>query len=150
MPSPILPVTIKQSPKHSFLDPTPPISSPTSINPAMLLKQEIIDDPETRILISSPFDEETAISTKPLLSRSSSFVGTTTTAFTSADSYQQRRRRIVSDTSLPSLSDTGSPRQSVSREMGHAAVETFLLTRLSLKLLTYLGYIFLYYCVFDT
>ncbi|XP_043813329.1 probable isoprenylcysteine alpha-carbonyl methylesterase ICMEL1 isoform X3 [Manihot esculenta] len=107
MPSPILPVTIKQSPKHSFLDPTPPISSPTSINPAMLLKQEIIDDPETRILISSPFDEETAISTKPLLSRSSSFVG--------------------------------SPRQSVSREMGHAAVETFLLTRLSLKLLTYLG-----------
>ncbi|XP_021669299.2 probable isoprenylcysteine alpha-carbonyl methylesterase ICMEL1 isoform X2 [Hevea brasiliensis] len=107
MPSPILPVTVKQSPEHSFLDPSPSLSPPTSANSIMLLKQEILDDPTARLLISSPFDEETAVSTKPLLSRSSSFVG--------------------------------SPRQSVSREIGHAAAETFLLTRLSLKLLRYLG-----------
>ncbi|EEF47622.1 probable isoprenylcysteine alpha-carbonyl methylesterase ICMEL1 isoform X2 [Ricinus communis] len=107
-PNPILPLTVKQSSKglkpNSYFDqPSPPSPAATT---AMLLKQEILnfDDPTARFLI----DEETSISSKPLLSRTSSFAG--------------------------------SPRaQSISQEVGHAAAETFLVTRLSLKLLTFLG-----------
>ncbi|XP_015571939.1 probable isoprenylcysteine alpha-carbonyl methylesterase ICMEL1 isoform X1 [Ricinus communis] len=145
-PNPILPLTVKQSSKglkpNSYFDqPSPPSPAATT---AMLLKQEILnfDDPTARFLI----DEETSISSKPLLSRTSSFAGTTTITTTSSSSvnsyHQQRRRRIASESSIPSLFDdiTGSPRaQSISQEVGHAAAETFLVTRLSLKLLTFLG-----------
>ncbi|XP_055961193.1 isoprenylcysteine alpha-carbonyl methylesterase ICME-like isoform X2 [Mercurialis annua] len=114
MPSlnPILPVTIKQpySKPNSYLDPPDP----------MLLQQEIFnfDDPTGNFLVSSQFDEEKETNfsiSKPLLSRTSSFAG----------------------------SDGGgdaTPRgQSIGQEVGHAAAETFLVTRLSLKLLSYLG-----------
>ncbi|XP_037497095.1 probable isoprenylcysteine alpha-carbonyl methylesterase ICMEL1 isoform X2 [Jatropha curcas] len=135
MPSPILPLTINQSSKSSsFLHPIPPAPMPTS---SILLKQGILDDSTSRLLISSSFHEEI----KPLLPRTSSFADTTaTTASTSANSYQQqRRRRVASDSNLPDLSDAGSQHQSFSRDVGHAASETFLLTRLTLKLLRYLG-----------
>ncbi|KAJ6718681.1 ISOPRENYLCYSTEINE ALPHA-CARBONYL METHYLESTERASE ICMEL1-RELATED, partial [Salix purpurea] len=88
-------------------------------------------------LESSPFEDETIISVRPLLSRTPSFAGTTTT---SSASYQQRRRRVASENSLPSLSDDSfGQRPSPAREVDHAASETFLLTRLSLKLLRYMG-----------
>ncbi|XP_011008823.1 PREDICTED: probable isoprenylcysteine alpha-carbonyl methylesterase ICMEL1 isoform X2 [Populus euphratica] len=102
MPSHILPVTnpnLHSSQQHSYLriDPT-----------TMLLKQ---DDPITSTrLVSSPFEDETIISVRPLLSRTPSFA----------------------DESI-------GQRQSLAREVDHAAPETFLLTRLSLKLLRYMG-----------
>lgn len=101
----------------------------------MPLKQ---GDPITSTrLESSPFEDETIISVRPLLSRTPSFAGTTTT---SSASYQQRRRRVASENSLPSLSDDSfGQRPSPAREVDHAASETFLLTRLSLKLLRYMG-----------
>jgi prenylcysteine alpha-carboxyl methylesterase len=131
MPSHILPVTnpnLHSSKQHSYLriDPT-----------TMPLKQ---DDPiaSTR-LVSSPFEDETIISVRPLLSRTPSFAGTTTTS--SSASYQQRRRRVASENSLSSLSDESiGQRQSLAREVDRAAPETFLLTRLGLKLLRYMGY----------
>ncbi|KAB5538266.1 hypothetical protein DKX38_015799 [Salix brachista] len=128
MPSHILPVTnpsLHSSKQHSYL----------RIDPTMPLKQ---GDPITSTrLESSPFEDETIISVRPLLSRTPSFAGTTTT---SSASYQQRRRRAASENSLPSLSDDSfSQRPSPAREVDHAASETFLLTRLSLKLLRYMG-----------
>lgn len=131
MPSHILPVTnpnLHSSKQHPYLriDPT---TTP--------LKQ---DDPITSTgLDSSPFEDETIISVRPLLSRTPSFAGTTTTS--SSASYQQRRRRVASENSLPSLSnDSFGQRPSLARGVDHAASETFLLTRLSLKLLRYMGY----------
>lgn len=130
MPSHILPVTnpnLHSSKQHSYLriDPT-----------TMALKQ---DDPITSTrLVSSPFEDETIISVRPLLSRTPSFAGTTTTS--SSASYQQRRRRVASENSLSSLSDESiGQRQSLAREVDRAAPETFLLTRLGLKLLRYMG-----------
>ncbi|XXG74313.1 hypothetical protein AAC387_Pa07g3069 [Persea americana] len=49
-------------------------------------------------------------------------------------SNHQRRRRLASDNPL-----RPARRTSFSRDVGHAAAETFLLTRLSFKLLRYLG-----------
>lgn len=130
MPSHILPVTnpnLHSSKQHSYLriDPT-----------TMPLKQ---DDPITSTrLVSSPFEDETIISVRPLLSRTPSFAVTTTTS--SSASYQQRRRRVASENSLSSLSDESiGQRQSLAREVDRAAPETFLLTRLGLKLLRYMG-----------
>ncbi|XP_050225301.1 isoprenylcysteine alpha-carbonyl methylesterase ICME-like isoform X1 [Mercurialis annua] len=149
MPSlnPILPVTIKQpySKPNSYLDPPDP----------MLLQQEIFnfDDPTGNFLVSSQFDEEKETNfsiSKPLLSRTSSFAGiSSVSSATTVVNSEQRRRRIASESSIPSLLDdvSGSdgggdatPRgQSIGQEVGHAAAETFLVTRLSLKLLSYLG-----------
>ncbi|XVE53383.1 hypothetical protein DITRI_Ditri02bG0199900 [Diplodiscus trichospermus] len=126
MPSPILPIS-----NH-------PSSSASATT--MLLKAEIEADPSKTLLISSQFDTEKAIPIKPLLPRASSYSSTIDINDSAVFTYnqQQRRRRISSDSSLSLLAD-GSPRHSLSREVGHAAAETFLLTRLSLKLLSYLG-----------
>ncbi|KAA8529229.1 hypothetical protein F0562_033972 [Nyssa sinensis] len=86
----------------------------------------------TRLLISSPFEDEKSLDVKPLLSRALSYNSSTTT---NTNCYQKRRRRIGNDTSLP-----GSGRRSSFRQdIGHAASETYLITGLSLKLLRYLG-----------
>lgn len=58
---------------------------------------------------------------------------------------ESRRRRVVSEPTLSSLSspfafESNSRRRSFRRDVGHAAAETFLLTRLTLILLRYLGY----------
>ncbi|KAG9450037.1 hypothetical protein H6P81_010002 [Aristolochia fimbriata] len=52
-------------------------------------------------------------------------------------SKKSRRRRTTSSESLSYVPP--SRRQSFRRDVGHAAAETYLLTRLSFKLLTYLG-----------
>ncbi|KAK9272737.1 hypothetical protein L1049_003114 [Liquidambar formosana] len=56
---------------------------------------------------------------------------------TNITSNQQRRRRVGSGKAPP----PSSPRrqQSLSRDIGHAAAETYLITWLSFKLLRYLG-----------
>lgn len=67
--------------------------------------------------------------TNPLLSRVLSHTNMGTTK-------KHRRRRSASRPSQPVR------RQSFSRDIGHAAAETYLVTRLSFKLLRYLGYYF--------
>lgn len=59
---------------------------------------------------------------------------------------QQRRRRSASDISLTTLP---SRQRSLRRDVGHAAAETYLLTRLSFKLLRYLGYLYLIFYPFE-
>uniref|UniRef100_A0A5B6ZS24 protein-S-isoprenylcysteine alpha-carbonyl methylesterase n=1 Tax=Davidia involucrata TaxID=16924 RepID=A0A5B6ZS24_DAVIN len=95
----------------------------------------------TRLLISSPFEDEKSLEVKPFLSRALSYNSTTTTTATTIKTnwYQKRRRRIASDTSLSSFSGNGDGRQSFRQDVGHAASETYLITRLSFKLLRYLG-----------
>ncbi|KAM1214606.1 hypothetical protein ACFX2I_011115 [Malus domestica] len=100
------------------------------------LRKEAEDDPTTGLLLYSNFeDEEKNTPFKPLLPRVSSY---TTTSAAAANNHQQRRRRTASDSSLSSHSDEGS-RHSLAGDVEHAAAETFLVTRLSLKLLKYLG-----------
>ncbi|CAB4295525.1 unnamed protein product [Prunus armeniaca] len=117
----------------------PSVFSSSSSPTEKLLLKDAEDDPTTRLLLFSHFEEEdeekgTPI-IKPLLPRASSYITTTTNG---ANKHQQRRRRTASDSSLSSLSDD-SRNNSLGREVEHAAAETFLVTRLSLKLLRYLG-----------
>ncbi|XVE91352.1 hypothetical protein REPUB_Repub01dG0002200 [Reevesia pubescens] len=119
-----------------------PISNHSSSASSLLLKDEIDADPSTTLLISSQFHTEKAILINPVLPRPYSYNNTSNINNSTTTNYQQRRRRSASDTSLALLADesqTQSPPQSLSGEVGHAAAETFLLTRLSLKLLSYLG-----------
>ncbi|KAK8914094.1 Isoprenylcysteine alpha-carbonyl methylesterase ICME [Platanthera zijinensis] len=53
--------------------------------------------------------------------------------------FSSRRRRAVSESHISYLSSHPNLRRSFSREVGHAAAETYLLTRLTLTLLRYLG-----------
>jgi len=112
----------------------------------MLLKDNhIADDPLTSLLISSSFkDNNNAImSVKPLLSKASSFnnsIGGGGGGGGVSCFYQKRRRRAASDDSLSCVSNDSSERSSFGRDVRHVASETFLVTRLALKMLTYLGY----------
>ncbi|KAG7975330.1 hypothetical protein I3843_06G092800 [Carya illinoinensis] len=114
MRSPILPISNK--PSHSLLgQPSPStMASVASTRTMPLMGGE--DDPTSRLPFSPSFEDDKASSQKPLLPRA---LNPTTT--TSSSSYQQRRR------------------QSFGRDVGHAAAETFLLTRLTLELLRFLG-----------
>ncbi|XP_042507246.1 isoprenylcysteine alpha-carbonyl methylesterase ICME-like [Macadamia integrifolia] len=97
------------------------------------------DEDQDRLLFpSTSFGGEKVMEKRPLLSRASSYTGTDGNN-NNLNLQQQRRRRINSDTSLPSLSSLPVRRYSLRRDVGHAASETFLLTRLSFKLLRYLG-----------
>ncbi|KAG2269559.1 hypothetical protein Bca4012_062586 [Brassica carinata] len=109
----------------------------------MMFKPLIYDDPSSTTTLLDDGDH----SVTPLLSRASSFNGAVT-PFNgeSTGLYQQnRRRRSNSDNCLSAAShdddDTNgrSQQQTIGQEVSHAAAETFLLTRLFLKLLSYLG-----------
>ncbi|KEH20235.1 putative alpha/Beta hydrolase [Medicago truncatula] len=137
MPSQILPITNFQPPKKPLFS----SSSSSSSASTMLLKD--IDDPLTSLLISSSFkDNNNAImSVKPLLSKASSFNNSIGSGGGGGVScfYQKRRRRAASDDSLSCVSNGSSERSSFGRDVRHVASETFLVTRLALKMLTYLG-----------
>ncbi|XP_030513550.1 probable isoprenylcysteine alpha-carbonyl methylesterase ICMEL1 isoform X2 [Rhodamnia argentea] len=139
MPSPLLPITNTSSRHASSFDPVSCLaSSPSS---AFFLSKDgaaAHGDPMANLLISSPFDDEKAASVRPLLSGASSYASTVTPASAPSGFYQQRRRRSASESSLSSMSDDGR-HQSLGREVADAASETFVLTRLSLKLLRCLG-----------
>ncbi|KAF5443502.1 hypothetical protein F2P56_036052 [Juglans regia] len=92
------------------------------------------DDPTSSLPFSPSLAVDKASSPNPLLPRA-----LTPTTTTSSSSYQQRRRRIASENSLSSLSGGDGRRQSFGRDVVHVAAETFLLTRLTLELLRYLG-----------
>ncbi|KAL2484743.1 putative isoprenylcysteine alpha-carbonyl methylesterase ICMEL1 [Abeliophyllum distichum] len=102
----------------------------------MLLRSE--DDlPTTRLLISSSFEDDAKMDTRSLISRTLSCTNISPITSANSNSYQQRRRRNASDTCLSALPD--GRRHSFRQEMGKAASDTYLITRLSFKLLRYLG-----------
>ncbi|XP_030449676.1 probable isoprenylcysteine alpha-carbonyl methylesterase ICMEL1 [Syzygium oleosum] len=141
MPSPLLPITNPSS-RHAAPPSFDPASSLASPPPSKDGGAGPGDDPMANLLlISSPFDDEKAASVRPLLSRASSYAPTVPPAAAAAPPsgfQQQRRRRSASENSLSSMSDNGR-HQPLGREVADAASETFVLTRLSLKLLRYLG-----------
>ncbi|KHG23481.1 Isoprenylcysteine alpha-carbonyl methylesterase ICME -like protein [Gossypium arboreum] len=127
MPSPILPIS-----SH-------PSSSASAAK--TVVKAKIDADPSATILISSKFDPEKAIPITPVLPRASSYNSTSNVnnnIVSVANNHQQRFLRNSSDSSLALLADE-TPRQSISREVGHVAAETFYLSGLCFKLLSYLG-----------
>ncbi|XP_045833276.1 probable isoprenylcysteine alpha-carbonyl methylesterase ICMEL1 [Trifolium pratense] len=144
MPSQTLPITNLQLPN---------LHSSSSSTTTMLLKDnnnndDDDDDPSKSLLISSSFKDNNKnnkiMSIKPLLSRSSSFNSIGGGGGGVKSFYQKRRRRVASDESLSFVSNgtSNSNRSSSSsfgRDVRHVASETFLLTRLGLKLLSYLG-----------
>ncbi|KAG6654015.1 hypothetical protein I3843_05G106400 [Carya illinoinensis] len=141
MGSSILPITNKL-PSHSSLEQLTPSSMPASAFTSTMLLRGGEDDPTSSLLFSSSFEDDTAISQTPILPRALSYSPPTTAAANTISPncfYQQRRRRTASVNSLCPLSRGDDRRQSFGRDVGHAAAETFLLTRLSLKLLRYLG-----------
>ncbi|KAL2507406.1 putative isoprenylcysteine alpha-carbonyl methylesterase ICMEL2 [Forsythia ovata] len=122
-----------------------PIAEPLSLSSSMvqtataadtmLLRSE--DDlPTTRLLISSSFEDDAKMDTRSLISRTLSCTNISPVTSANSNSYQQRRRRIASDTCLSTLPD--GRRHSFRQEMGKAASNTYLITRLSFKLLRYL------------
>ncbi|KAJ0247552.1 isoprenylcysteine alpha-carbonyl methylesterase ICMEL1 [Hirschfeldia incana] len=124
MPSQILP--------FSYLPPRSPPAKQTMYKPL------IYDD-----------HLSTTTTVKPLLSRASSFNGSLTTTNGGLTSwFQNKRRRSNSDNSnflsaaFPdhtNATDGGDDNSTIAQDVSHAAAETFLLTRLCLKLLSYLG-----------
>ncbi|KAI5419119.1 probable isoprenylcysteine alpha-carbonyl methylesterase ICMEL1 [Lathyrus oleraceus] len=135
MTSEILPITNHQTPNaHSSS-----LSSSSALT--MLLKYDDEENPYTSLLHSS-LKNNNIMSIKPLLSRSSSF----NSSINNNDSigavpsfYQKTRRRVASEDSLAYVSNSSSRGSSFGRDVRHVASETFLLTRLGLKMLTYLG-----------
>ncbi|XP_013586759.1 PREDICTED: probable isoprenylcysteine alpha-carbonyl methylesterase ICMEL1 [Brassica oleracea var. oleracea] len=118
-----------------------PISSslllPPKSSTEMMFKPLIYDDPSSTTLLLH--DDH---SVKPLLSRASSFNGAVTPNGESTGLHQNRRRRSNSDNCLSAASPdgtNGNGQHTIGQEVSHAAAETFLLTRLFLKLLSYLG-----------
>uniref|UniRef100_A0A7C9DH87 protein-S-isoprenylcysteine alpha-carbonyl methylesterase n=2 Tax=Opuntia streptacantha TaxID=393608 RepID=A0A7C9DH87_OPUST len=118
---PILPVT------------NPFLGSSTKIL-GMALQTSNDDLPTTRLLISSSIRDDDPIERRPLLSRSLSFTG----GIPTSSEVQQRDQRTVSDDNVSSLSN-GGMQSSFSSNVEHAAAETYLITRLSLTLIRYLG-----------
>lgn len=84
-----------------------------------------------RILMPPPSEEDKKNEARPLIPRTSSYTEM-------PNSYQQkRRRRVASDNSLLTLSAAGH--RSFRQDVGRAASDTYLVTRLGFKLLRYLG-----------
>lgn len=118
--SPILPLT------------NPYVGSSTEM-PTMFLQRPSDYLPTTRLLISPSIDDDKPIERKPLLSRAFSFNG----GIATTSQQHQRRRRTASDENLLCFSNAGE--DSITSNVEHAASETYLVTRLCLKLLRYLG-----------
>ncbi|KAF3974757.1 hypothetical protein CMV_001936 [Castanea mollissima] len=107
--------------------------------PSSMLVKGVYDPTTTIILLSSL---SRMIKPFPLSPSSLDINLTTQTTNTNSSSstyYQQHQCQIASENSLNSLSAGSDSHQSFDHNVGHAAAETILVIRLSLKLLRYLG-----------
>ncbi|XP_019165093.1 PREDICTED: probable isoprenylcysteine alpha-carbonyl methylesterase ICMEL1 isoform X4 [Ipomoea nil] len=130
--------------------PPPPPAALAGSGATMLIRSErdhmaASAPASTRILISQSsssldLEDDRRIESVPFLSRTSSFTGSNDAALGSSNAFfkKQRRRRVSSDSSLSSSSG-GSRSSSFRQDVGRAASETYLVTRLAVKLLGYLG-----------
>lgn len=99
---------------------------------ALLLRSEHDSDVDsTRIFMPSSSEIDARIEKKPLIPRTTSY-----TNGNSSSNQKQRRRRVASETSIVTLS---LGRRRHFGRMTIAPSETFLLTRLTFKLLGFLG-----------
>ncbi|XP_020547825.1 probable isoprenylcysteine alpha-carbonyl methylesterase ICMEL2 isoform X2 [Sesamum indicum] len=137
MHSYILPVSNPNTP------PSAPATSSSSSSPmiksaTMLIRSE--DDlgaAATRIFMPPSLEEDKKNEKRPLISRTLSYTDAPLAGVNSNAYHQKRRRRVSSDNSLLTLCP--DPRQPFGKDVGRAAADTYLITRLSFKLLGYLG-----------
>ncbi|CAI9096326.1 OLC1v1032431C1 [Oldenlandia corymbosa var. corymbosa] len=130
-------------------DPNPPslmVPSTSNTAGALLFRSEDEMSATARMMISPSFEDVRKIETRPLISRTSSYAESLSSSSSSSSSgslvsnlQKQRRRRINSGAPLFWLSDGSRRRHSLRQDMGQAASDTYLITRLSFKLLRYLG-----------
>ncbi|KAH0675450.1 hypothetical protein KY285_023251 [Solanum tuberosum] len=128
-PSNLLPISNPNSPP-SMLIPTSSVTADT-----MLVRSEphIIHSSSSSTILHVEDDDDSKIETKPLLTRAFSYSSSSSSSSSNLV-MQQRRRRIASANSLLSGAVEGCR-----REMGRAASDTYVVTRLSFRLLRYLG-----------
>lgn len=128
-PSNLLPISNPNSPP-SMLIPTSSVTAGT-----MLVRSEphIIRSSSSSTILLVEDDDDSKIETKPLLTRAFSYSSSSSSSSSNLV-MQQRRRRIASANSLLSGAVEGCR-----REMGRAASDTYVVTRLSFRLLRYLG-----------
>ncbi|KAF6160868.1 hypothetical protein GIB67_041922 [Kingdonia uniflora] len=105
----------------------PPSSSSSSSQPPMVLESQPQHVLQLLSSSSSSEDEKNINERTPIIYRASSYSNI------SSKSSEQRRRKVASETSLHSLSSQSSVRE----EVEHA--EMYFISRLSFKLLRYLG-----------
>lgn len=125
----LLPISNPNSPP-SMLIPTSSVTADT-----MLVRSEphIIHSSSSSTILHVEDDDDSKIETKPLLTRAFSYSSSSSSSSSNLV-MQQRRRRIASANSLLSGAVEGCR-----REMGRAASDTYVVTRLSFRLLRYLG-----------
>ncbi|KAL6543747.1 hypothetical protein OROGR_010244 [Orobanche gracilis] len=137
MQSYLLPLSNPNTPSSSSSSPK---IKTGSTSPTMLIRSD--DDlgtATTRILMPSSIEEDMNNETRPFIPRTSSC---TENPADSNSKRQKRRRRLSSGNSLLNFSGcltSDSRRQSFRQDMGRAASDTFLITRITFKLLRYLG-----------
>lgn len=129
-PSNLLPISNPNSPP-SMLIPTSSVTADT-----MLVRSEphIVHSSSSSTILVVQDDDDSKIETKPLLTRAFSYSSSSSFSSNNLVMQQQRRRRIASANSLLSGAVEGCR-----REMGRAASDTYVVTRLSFRLLRYLG-----------
>lgn len=129
-PSNLLPISNPNSPP-SMLIPTSSVTADT-----MLVRSEphIVHSSSSSTILVVQDDDDSKIETKPLLTRAFSYSSSSPSSSNNLVMQQQRRRRIASANSLLSGAVEGCR-----REMGRAASDTYVVTRLSFRLLRYLG-----------
>ncbi|KAK4399895.1 Isoprenylcysteine alpha-carbonyl methylesterase ICME [Sesamum angolense] len=85
----------------------------------------------TRIFMPPSLEEEKKNEKRPLISRTLSYTDAPLAGVNSNAYHQKRRRRVSSDNSLLTLCP--DPRQPFGKDVGRAAADTYLITRLSFK-----------------
>ncbi|GAB4828937.1 Probable isoprenylcysteine alpha-carbonyl methylesterase icmel1 [Ancistrocladus abbreviatus] len=137
--SPILPIT---NPSLGISSSSSPSAMPTTITTTtMFMNNRANDDLPTSRLLISPYEDDKMIreQRRPLLSRAFSYSAASSPSAAGATTQQQRRRRVASDESLLTLAGRSQSQSTFTESVGHAAAETYLVTRLFLTLLRYLG-----------
>ncbi|XP_051149475.1 isoprenylcysteine alpha-carbonyl methylesterase ICME-like [Andrographis paniculata] len=149
MPSHILPVSTPSSPPSpSPLAPSQMTRSAPSSAAMLIGSEDDLGAGATRIAMPPSVEENRKHEMRPLISRTLSQTDAAANLNSNLNlnmnmnlhlnSFQQkRRRRAASDTSLLTL--TAGERRSFRQNMGDAASDTYLITRLSFTLLRYLG-----------
>ncbi|KAH0671757.1 hypothetical protein KY290_023940 [Solanum tuberosum] len=110
-----------------------PTSSVTADTMLVRSEPHIIHSSSSSTILHVEDDDDSKIETKPLLTRAFSYSSSSSSSSSNLV-MQQRRRRIASANSLLSGAVEGCR-----REMGRAASDTYVVTRLSFRLLRYLG-----------
>ncbi|KAL3336654.1 hypothetical protein AABB24_029355 [Solanum stoloniferum] len=128
-PSNLLPISNPNSPPSMLI----PTSSATADTMLVRSEPHIIHSSSSSTILLVQDDDDSKIETKPLLTRAFSYSSSSSSSSSNLV-MQQRRRRIASANSLLSGAVEGCR-----REMGRAASDTYVVTRLSFRLLRYLG-----------